>query len=235
MATFVLCHGGWAGGWQWHSIPSLLRSHGHVVFTPTYTGMGERIHLAHPEIDLDTHITDIENVIKFEQLRDVILVGYSYSGMVITGVANRIPAQITHLVYLDAFVPEDGQSLADLLGAEIVGQIMQVVEQVGQGWKVPHIPDPGKPGDPRLMLHPLKCALQPVILQNPAALSLPRSFIFCTEDKDTMLMGRPIVQAAQMAKASAHWHYYELHTDHNPIENTPEELSSVLIKIALQR
>ena len=99
MATFVLCHGGWAGGWQWHAIPGLLRAKSHVVFTPTYTGMGERIHLAHPDIDLDTHITDIENVIKFEQLQDVILVGYSYSGMVIASVADRIPDAIAQLVY----------------------------------------------------------------------------------------------------------------------------------------
>lgn len=234
MATYVLCHGGWAGGWQWHTIPSLLRAQGHVIFTPTYTGMGERIHLAHPDIDLDTHITDIENVIKFEQLADVILVGYSYSGMVITGVADRIPGQIAHLVYLDAFVPEDGESLADLLGAEMMSQIKAVAEQVGEGWKVPHIPDPGKPGDPRFILHPLKSALQSVRLQNQAALSLPRTFIFCTEDKDTMLMGRSIVQAAQMAKASSQWRYYELHTDHNPIENTPAELSELLVKIAGQ-
>ena len=111
MATFVLVHGGWAGGWQWREVASLLRAAGHDVFTPTLTGLGERVHLASPDVGLDTHIQDILMVLEYEELRDVILVGYSYSGMVITGVAERAPERLAHLVYLDAYVPRELTSL----------------------------------------------------------------------------------------------------------------------------
>ena len=117
MATFVLVHGGWAGGWQWREVAGLLRAAGHEVFTPTLTGLGERVHLANPDIGLDTHIQDILMVLEYEELRDVILVGYSYSGMVITGVAELAPERISQLIYLDAFVPQDGQSMLDNAGA----------------------------------------------------------------------------------------------------------------------
>jgi pimeloyl-ACP methyl ester carboxylesterase len=231
MATFVLCHGGWAGGWQWRTVPDLLRKNGHVVFTPTFTGLGERVHLAHPDIGLTTYVTDIVNVIQFEELYDVILVGYSFGGMVIGGVADRIPDRIAHLVYLDAFVPQDGQSLADLLGAEITTHTMEAVRQVGDGWKIPWLSDPG---DPRMTPQPLKTATEPAIQRNPDALSLPRSFIYCPLDKDVMLLGRPIVRAAQAAKSDPTWHYYELQTDHGPIQQAPLELSELLVLVALR-
>lgn len=234
MTTFVLCHGGWAGGWQWRPIADLLRAKSHSVFTPTFTGVGERIHLAHPDIDLDTYITDIINVIRFEALYDVVLVGYSFSGMVITGVADRISDRLSHLVYLDACVPQDGQSFADLLGAELTNQVMAIVEQQGDGWQVPHIPNPGEPVDPQLTPQPIKTSTQPISLQNSAELSLPRSFIYCTEDKDKMPLGGPISQAAQIAKTDPGWHYYELETDHHPIENQPQKLVALLDTIASQ-
>ena len=178
MATFILCHGGRAGSWQWETIPDMLRVKGHRAFTPTFTGMGERVHLAHPDIDLDTHVTDVVNVIQFEDLNDAILVGYSYGGIVITGVADKVPDRFSHLVYLDAFVPQDGQSFADLLGPEIVTSLMSVVEQYGDGWRLPYIPDdPGEPVDPRYTPHLIKTGTQPVRLQNPAALALPRTFM----------------------------------------------------------
>ena len=104
MATYVLCQGGWAGGWQWREVATLLRAAGHEVYTPTFTGLGERVHLAHPEIDLHTHIEDILMVLHYEDLHGVILVGYSGSGPVISGVAEKAAERIGHLVYLDAFV-----------------------------------------------------------------------------------------------------------------------------------
>jgi pimeloyl-ACP methyl ester carboxylesterase len=114
MANFVLVHGAWIGGWCWRPNAQALRKAGHEVFTPTLTGLGERSHLLSASIDLDTHITDIVNVIKYEELPDVVLVGHSYGGMVVTGVADRLPDKIRSLIYLDAFVPESGQSLVDL-------------------------------------------------------------------------------------------------------------------------
>src|SRR5713226_3159825 len=108
MTTFLLAHGGWVGGWYWGRVTPLLGAAGHRVFTPTLTGCGERAHLINPAIDLDTHIEDVVNVIQYEDLRDVVLVGHSYGGMVITGVAEHVAERLAHLCYLDAFVPEDG-------------------------------------------------------------------------------------------------------------------------------
>jgi pimeloyl-ACP methyl ester carboxylesterase len=121
MATYLICHGAWSGGWSWTKMRAPLYAAGHRVFTPTYTGLGERAHLAHPMVDLDTHIQDVLAVVEYEDLSDFILVGHSYGGMVATGVADRIPEKVRHLVYLDAFVPADGQSLDDLTGQVRVG------------------------------------------------------------------------------------------------------------------
>jgi pimeloyl-ACP methyl ester carboxylesterase len=115
MATFVLVHGGFSGGWIWKSVRAFLEAEKHRVYTPTLTGLGERSHLISPILDLETHIQDVVNVLRFEELKDVILVGNSYSGMVITGVADRCPDRIKHLIYVDAFVPHDGESVFDLV------------------------------------------------------------------------------------------------------------------------
>src|SRR3954453_17747595 len=112
-ATFVLVHGAWHGGWCWQRVTPLLRAAGHEVFTPTLTGMGERSHLIHPLISLSTHIQDITAVLEYEDLHNVILIGHSYAGMVITGVAAIAETRLAHLVYLDAFLPENGMSLID--------------------------------------------------------------------------------------------------------------------------
>ncbi len=193
MTTFVLVHGGWAGGWQWREVAALLRAAGHEVFTPTLTGLGERVHLAHPDVGLDSHIQDILMVLEYEELRDVVLVGYSYSGMVITGVAERAPERLAHLVYLDAFVPQDGQSMLEILGPDVAAFIQQMAQAYGDGWRIPHDP----PDAPRRTPHPLKTGQQPVSVKNPSAAALPRTFIYCTQDKEAMgPMGVPITEAA---------------------------------------
>src|SRR3954447_11262141 len=115
MATIVVAHGAWSAGWAWKKMRPLLRASGHELFTPTYTGLGERSHLATPDVGLSTHIQDIVNVIEFEDVRDVVLCGHSYGGMVATGVADRLSERIAQVIYLDAFVPRDGQCLADLV------------------------------------------------------------------------------------------------------------------------
>lgn len=114
-ATFVLVHGAWHGGWCYARVAERLRARGHRVFTPTLSGLGERANTARPEIDLTTHVTDICNVLVYEDLHDVVLCGHSYGGMVISGVVETMPERIAALVYLDAFVPDDGQSLHDLV------------------------------------------------------------------------------------------------------------------------
>ena len=135
MATFVLVHGGGHGGWCYQPVARLLRAKGHDVYTPTLTGLGEREHLLSAAVDLDMHITDVVNVIRFEDLRDVILVGHSYGGMVVTGVADRVADRIANLVYLDAAYPMNGQSLVDVAGDFILaaregGQIVGGMELV---------------------------------------------------------------------------------------------------------
>jgi pimeloyl-ACP methyl ester carboxylesterase len=136
-ATYVLVHGGWHGGWCWKRVTPYLRDSGHTVYTPTLTGLGERSHLASPEINLSTHIQDILNVLIYEDLTDVVLVGHSYSGMVIAGVADRAPERVTRLVYLDAFVPEDGQSLRDILRPPH-GEGVNLESLLVDGWRLPY-------------------------------------------------------------------------------------------------
>src|SRR5437763_2040258 len=114
MATFLLAHGAWSSAWAWKKMRPLMRAAGHELWTPSYTGLGERAHLANASVDLDTHIRDLLGVLEMEDLREVALLGHSYGGMVATGVADRARERIAQLIYLDAFVPGDGESLFDL-------------------------------------------------------------------------------------------------------------------------
>ncbi len=137
MATFVLVHGAWEAGWVWRSVEQHLRAAGHEVFRPSLTGLGERSHLLSPSVDLETHITDILGVINWERLKKITLVGHSYGGMIATGVADRALDRIGSLVYLDAFMPKDGQSLLDLLPDERAAGTLKAAEEHGDGWQVP--------------------------------------------------------------------------------------------------
>src|ERR1700704_3783106 len=114
MATFVLVHGAWFGGWCWQKVIPLLESAGHEVYAPTLTGLAERVSELSPEVGLETHIQDIAGLLEEKNLHDVILVGHSYGGVVITGVVDRVPQRIAHLIYLDTFAPRDGESMADI-------------------------------------------------------------------------------------------------------------------------
>lgn len=226
MATFVICHGAWDGGWFWKEPASQLRKLGHDVYTPTLTGLGERKHLATPETNLDTHIQDIINVIVYENLSDVLLVGHSYSGFVVTGVAERCPEQISELVYIDGYVPQDGQSIANFFGNSslVEQQLLQLAEVYGEGWRLPFPSTP--PYDERVTDHPLQTFLQPIELKNQQAKNLPRTYIACTERGDAPHYA-PIVQIAQQAKLLG-WQYYELPTGHNPNLTMPHETAKLL-------
>ena len=117
MTTFVLVHGAWGGSYGFRAVRGPLRAAGHDVFTPSLTGIGERVHLASPQVNLTTHVTDVVNTVLYEDLSDIVLLGYSYGGMVVTGSLEYVADRVAHLVYLDAFLPADGQSLNDLTGA----------------------------------------------------------------------------------------------------------------------
>ena len=140
MTTFVLVHGAWHGGWCYKRVARLLRRAGHEVYTPSLTGLGERAHLMSRAIDLNTHVQDIIGVIRYEELSDVVLCGHSYGGMVISGVAEQIATKIRSLVYLDAFVPENGKSLFDYQTAEVVERMRTDAVQNGEGYKITPIP-----------------------------------------------------------------------------------------------
>jgi pimeloyl-ACP methyl ester carboxylesterase len=165
MTTFVIAHGAWSAGWAWKKMHALLGVSGDRLFSPTYTGLGERAHLASPSNDLETHIQDVLGVLEYEDLRDVVLIGHSYGGMVATGVADRARDRIKHLVYLDAFVPRDGQSQVDLLPAEqVCDETRKDEATAGAFRRIPLHPTrhplmkPGLlPGDSRSQSHASRC------------------------------------------------------------------------------
>ncbi len=140
MSTYVLIHGAWHGSWCWQRIRKSLQQQGHEVFTPTLTGLGERSHLLSQQVNLETHITDVVNLIKWEELSDVILCGHSYGGAVISGAADRITDKISALVYLDAFVLDNGQTLNETVPAPMRDAQIEGAKQIGDGWKIPPIP-----------------------------------------------------------------------------------------------
>lgn len=185
MANFVLVHGGWHGGWSYRRVAKLLRQAGHEVYAPTLTGLGERSHLAAMPINLDTHITDIVNTILWEDLSDVVLVGHSYGGMVVTGVADQICERISALVYLDALVPEDGDTLFTLRPEYMDAFVTKVAK--GGGLMVPPRPasafDTSLPEDwawidEKSTPHPLACFIQAISLSGRCEAIAKRVYIY---------------------------------------------------------
>jgi pimeloyl-ACP methyl ester carboxylesterase len=232
--TFLVCHGAWSAGWAWKKMHPLMDAAGHRLVTPTYTGLGERAHLANPSIDLETHIADILNVIRYEDLSDIVLLGHSYGGMVATGVADRVPDRIAQLIYLDAFVPRDGQSLLDL--NEPARQSMQERVASGDGWRIQ--PNPTPPDTPQADLDwvterrvdmPIKCFETGIKLKREP--TLPRSYIYATRITPADTFG----QFARRAKSEPGWNYYEIDASHSPAVTAPEALMALLEKIVAER
>jgi pimeloyl-ACP methyl ester carboxylesterase len=231
--TFLVCHGAWSAGWAWKKMHPLMQKAGHRLVTPTYTGLGERAHLAHPAIDLETHIADMLNVIKYEDLRDFVLIGHSYGGMVATGVADRARDKVKHLIYIDAFVPADGQSLLDFLPASEQRR-MREGAQSGDGWRVPPNPTPADtpPEDvawlnERRVHTPLKCFEAKLKLEK-GPLTMPRSYIYATRFPPLNVFG----QFAEMTKNDPAWRYDEIDASHSPNVTAPAALMAMLEKIA---
>ncbi|ATC65586.1 alpha/beta hydrolase [Nibricoccus aquaticus] len=187
--TFVIVHGATAGGWEWKRTGKFLADDGHEVHRVTLTGLGERMHLATAGVNLETHINDVVNLILFEDLHDVVLSGHSYGGMVITGVMDRIPERIRHVIFLDAMVPDDGQSAFDLVGgpppkAKIVDGLVHFP------WYNPDAPFP------RGVPHPVKTFSEPVSYKNPAVKSLPVTYVAFV----------PAEKAEARATTDKNWH-----------------------------
>jgi pimeloyl-ACP methyl ester carboxylesterase len=242
--TFILVHPAWHGAWFWKKVVTLLRETGHIVFTPTLTGLGERSHLARAEIGLEVHVNDVVNVLKYEDLHDVVLVGHSSSGVVITGVADRAPAQIAHVVYLDAFVPEDGQAVLDLITPDRRQMMEALVKTEGNGWLLPRFAPPPwetivrdmwgvtDEDDVRWMLDrlaptPFGHLKDPVHRTNPAAEKLPRAYIRCLQFRNPRFD-----QHAEMAQRSALWRYRELAAPHHAAVTMPDKVADLLLQLA---
>ena len=228
MATVVLAHGAWSSAWAWKKVRPLMAAAGHQFWTPSYTGLGERGHLASPSNDLETHIQDVLGVLKCEDLRNVVLIGHSYGGMVATGVADRARDRIGKLIYLDAFVPEDGQALLDFLPREVRQKMLDGVKN-GDGWRVQPNPTPSdtSPADvqwitERRLPQSVKCFEQPLGLQ--AGLTLPRAYIACLKFADH----GPFGQFSERFKKDKAWKFYDIDASHSPNVTAPEALVKLL-------
>lgn len=236
MANFVLVHGGGHGGWCFAPLARVLRDKGHEVHTPTLTGLGDRAHLFRADVDLDCHVTDIVALLHYEDLRDAILVGHSYGGMVITGAADRAPERVGHRVYLDAKAPKDGQSLVDVAGpfmaaartdSEIIDgvemclfpsdetiQFYGVVEPQTLGWM-----------RTRLTPHPWRCFEQALTLTNPEALqAIPQSHISTT----AFMSLRNVDRLREIADGRV----WDIDTGHDLMITEPDKVGELLDKIA---
>jgi pimeloyl-ACP methyl ester carboxylesterase len=234
MSTIVVVHGAWGGAWAWRKMRARLRGRGHELFTPTLTGLGDRAHLLSPQAGLGMHIADVVAAIEFEDLRDVMLVGHSYGGMVVTGAANRLPGRIAKLAYLDAFVPKDGECVYDLLPPAMVEQTQQRIAD--DGWRLmPSILSPDTPEEDRKWVEHRR--LPQAILTHTERISLApgvevpqRSYIYCTRIGPHDVFG----PFAQRAKLESSWRYYEIDASHGPHITEPDALAELFDRIAAQ-
>ncbi|MBC7801268.1 MAG: alpha/beta fold hydrolase [Gemmatimonadaceae bacterium] len=233
--TYVLVHGAYGGGWIWRDVAEGLRRLGHRVWTPTQTGLGERVHLMSRQITVDTHIDDVASVIETDELRDIILVGHSYGGMAVTGVADRMTDRIRHIVYLDALIPENGDTAFTILPPGLAESRRKVAREQGGGVALP-VPGPEAfpiPDGPakdwfmrRLRPHPIGTYESPVRLTKPAGAGLPVTYVSYTNPPLAS-----IEPSRQRARAKPGWRYIELPVPHDVEVPMPEKVVDLLAGI----
>lgn len=211
--TILIVHGAWGGAWQFTRIEPYLREQGYDVRRVTLTGLGERSHLAHPMIGLETHIEDVLNIIRFENLHDVILLGHSYGGMIITGVADRMPERIAKLIYLDAILPENGESVLEAQGSS-----RQIIGRAENGFVPTWWIKQDKPF-PKDMPHPLRSLTEPIVLKNSSH-SIPGIYILTSEDPTQP--AKDDFHAASMRATRRGWLVITIMGDHNAHWSQPE-------------
>jgi len=246
MATFVIIHGAWGGGWEWSHVAEILRGYGHRVLTPTLTGMGERAHLSVGEpVGLATHVDDIVAVLELEDLRDVVLCGASYGGLAATGAAGLAAERVRLLVYIDGLVPVDGQPPIDTFPEAFAQAVREGVARNGPAWRVPmpeglfddllpaaSVPEPVRASyRERIRDHPVASFVEPVHL-SAAVESVPRAYIRCTAAEYAERMGGdPVAIAAERARAAG-WTYREIAVGHDPQVFDPEGIARLLMDLA---
>lgn len=234
MATFVLVPGAWLGGWCWQRVTPLLEAQGHRVLTPTLTGLGERTHLLSDAVDLETHIQDVVNVMRWEEARDVILVGHSYAGFVVTGVAHRAPDWISSLVYLDTSVPGNGE--ACFAGWSPEGRAAIEAEATTHGgWLMPE--DLGgdaadvSPQDMAWMRskatpHPIGTLSQPLSLDNAHVTPVKHGYLACTPAREQF------ADYLRPYRDDPAWQFVDIESGHWPMFSAPEALAAGLLQLA---
>ncbi len=235
MAAFVLVHGAWHGGWCWARVAPLLRAKGHQVFCPTLTGLGERAHLLGRQVDMSTHIEDVAGVLEAEELRDVVLCGHSYGGMVITGVAVRCKDRIRQLVYLDSAVVEDGESWSSAHSPQLQAERRRLAEASGGvSMPVPRAEVFGlrDPGDlewvqRRLTPQPFAPYDQKLHWGGPVGNGLPKVYVDCT---DPVYAG--LAPVKDRLRGQPGWPVIELRTGHDAMVSAPEETARMLLEYA---
>jgi pimeloyl-ACP methyl ester carboxylesterase len=229
-SPIVLVHGAWHGAWCWRRVVPLLQAAGHAVFAPTLTGLADRAHLLNREIDLDTHIADVIGVLASEELSDVVLVGHSYAGAVITGVADRVAPRLRSLVYLDAFLPANGKRVVDYINPARREATIKAGE--ASGYVDP--PDAALfglvPGTDdmawvtrRMTRHPFGTMAQPLRLQNDGGATLRRTYIHCTKPGTGSFD-----QFADLLRNDLQWTFHEFKTGHDCMVLQPAETARLI-------
>lgn len=233
--TFVLVHGAWHGGWCWREVRAVLEAAGHRVFTPTQTGLGERSHLMSREITLQTFTDDIANVLLFEDLHDVVLAGHSFGGLAISGVADRMPERLKHLIYLDSMLVDGGQSPFDTLAPEVVEGRIKAAAEASGGLSLPPStykslgvfkPEHIAKLEGRLTPHPLSTYASKLNLKHPLGNGVMRTYITCTD---------PVYAPLEVSRVKARnlgWPMVELATGHDAMITAPEETAKLFMRLA---
>ena len=231
---FLLIHGAWHGGWVWNEISEILRYQRYSVSTPTLTGLGEKKHLLSSKITIETFIQDVVNHIVFENLNNIILVGHSFAGSVISGVADRLKDRIKKLIYFDAMILIDGQKPFDITPKETVEQRIELAKKFGDGTSIP-APSADAFGvfdikkslllEEKLTPHPLSAFQSKLILKNEVGNGIPLSYIYCT---------KPVYKSLESSRAvvsKMKWPIFELNAGHNAMLTHPKETLNLLMKI----
>lgn len=225
--TYVIVHGAWGGSWAFKKVDSLLTAKGALVYRPSLTGQGERVHLANPEVGLSTHIKDVVNMILYEDLKNIVLVGHSYGGMVITGVADSLPERIAQMIYLDAFVPEDGESV--FAQGRTPDAMRPLIEN---GFLVPRWVKPDQ-APPKDVPHSVKTFTDKISLKNPKRLTIPTHYILTVDKGKDPTKDDFSTQADKARKYK--WPVSVLEADHNPQWSAPVPFVNLLQDIVKKK
>ena len=235
-AIYVLVHGAWHGGWCWNAVARILRAEGHEVYTPTLTGLGERSHLLSDTIDLRVFIQDVVNVIEYEDLTDVILVGHSFGGLPLIGAADRVPQRLRQLVFLDSVVLDHGQTAFSRLSPEIVASRIRQAIESSDGLTIPVPPasafgvdDPAQAAllERNCTPHPLRTFDDPMVHKGPIGADLPKLYIQCTDPVYAPLQG-----SREFVRSLPGWTWDEIRTGHDAMISAPAALAQMLLKLA---